>query len=172
MEKKNNRYCIWVQGSPSTDRAGRAEEGAPRCSKPPAQPQVSLLLDTGRWAGLTFRDGLSAASRHLGGATRPWWASGQAWRDRWGWLRRRTAGRAWGWPDPGAQGEAGCWGGDTPRRPISSAAYLTVLSGDEAICSFNLVRDRGRIFLIWVMILELFQKLEWRNAKTFCRWKH
>lgn len=40
------------------------------------------------------------------------------------------------------------------------SAYFTVLSGDEAICSFNLVRDTGRIFLIWVMILELFQKLE------------
>lgn len=89
--------------------------------------------------------------------------------DRWGWLRRRRAGRARGWPDPGAQGEAA---GDTPRKPMSRAAYFTVLSGDEAICSFILVRDTGRIFLIWVMILELFQKLEWRNAKAFCRWKH
>ena len=43
---------------------------------------------------------------------------------------------------------------------MSRAAYFTVLSGDEAICSFILVRDTGRIFLIWVMILELFQKLE------------
>lgn len=172
MEKKQQQILHLGPGLPKHRQSWKGRGGAPRRSKPPAQPQVSLLLDTGRWAGLTFRDGLSAASRHLGGATRPWWASGQAWRDRWGWLRRKTAGRAWGGPDPGAQGEAGCWGGDTPRRPISSAAYFTVLSGDEAIYSFNLVRDRGRIFLIWVMILELFQKLEWRNAKTFCRWKH
>ena len=86
--------------------------------------------------------------------------------------RNRRAGRAGGWPDPGAQGEAGCWAGDTPRKPMSRAAYFTVLSGDDSICSFNIVRDTGRIFLIWVMILELFQKLEWRNAKAFCRWKH
>ena len=83
---KKTRYCIWVQGSPSTDRAGRADEGPVRRSKPPAQPQVSSLLDTGRWAGLTFRDGLFSSQQTRGrrDPSLPWWASGQAWRNRWG----------------------------------------------------------------------------------------
>lgn len=63
-------------------------------------------------------------------------------------------------PDPAAQGEAGFWGGDAQRKPRSNAACFMVWSGNEAVCSFNLVRGTGRIFLIWVLIFEPFQNLE------------
>ena len=51
----------------------------------------------------------------------------------------------------------------------ANTAHFMVLSGNEAACNFNLVSGTGRVFFIWVIIFEPFQKPERRNANTFCR---
>lgn len=66
----------------------------------------------------------------------------------------RGAARPW------CPGKSRLLGWGHAKEADVQSAYFMVLSGDEAICSFNVVRDTGRIFFIWVMILELFQKLE------------
>lgn len=43
---------------------------------------------------------------------------------------------------------------------MSSAASLKMPSGKEAVYSFNLVGGTGRVFLIWALDFEPFQKLE------------